>query len=63
MDLEVKYQGKIATSDDVEFIKRLIAENPEDSRRALSKKLCAAWNWVQPNGALRDMIAMVSNLE
>jgi len=56
MDLEVKYQGRIATIDDVGFIKRLIAENPCDSRRALSKKLCEAWNWVQPNGALRDMV-------
>jgi hypothetical protein len=56
MDLKVKYQGKIATADDVEFIKKLIAENPGDSRRAISKKLCQAWNWVQPNGALRDMV-------
>lgn len=56
MDLEIKYQGKVATTDDVEFIKRLIAENPGDSRRGLSKKLCEAWNWVQPNGQLRDMV-------
>jgi hypothetical protein len=65
MDMEVKYQGKIATPDDVEFIKRLISENPYDSRRALSKKLCEAWNWVQPNGALRDMVCrgFLLNLE
>lgn len=56
MNLEVKYQGRVATAEDVEFIKRLIAENPDDSRRALSKKICRAWNWVQPNGALRDMV-------
>jgi len=56
MDLEVKYQGKVATTDDIEFIKKLIAENPCDSRRRLSKKLCEAWNWVQPNGTLRDMV-------
>lgn len=56
MDLEIKYQGKIATSEDIEFIKRLIDRNPADSRRKLSKKLCEAWNWVQPNGALRDMV-------
>ncbi len=56
MDPEIKYQGKIATSDDIEFIKKLIADNPGDSRRALSKKLCEAWNWVQPNGRLRDMV-------
>lgn len=40
MDLGIKYQGKIATTDDVEFINKLIAEHPNDSRRALSKKLC-----------------------
>jgi len=56
MDLEIKYQGKIATYEDIEFIKRLIDRNPADSRRKLSKKLCEAWNWVQPNGALRDMV-------
>lgn len=56
MDLEIKYQGRIATSEDIEFIKGVIAENPGDSRRLLSKKLCEAWNWVQPNGALRDMV-------
>jgi len=56
MELKVKYQGRIANTEHVEFIKRLIAENPNDSRRALSKKLCEAWNWVQPNGALQDMV-------
>lgn len=56
MDLDVKYQGRVATSQDVEFINELIAENPDDSRRSISKKLCKAWNWVQPNGALRDMV-------
>lgn len=56
MELEIKYQGKVATSDEVEFIKKLISDNPNDSRRRLSKKLCEVWNWVQPNGALRDMV-------
>lgn len=56
MDLEVKYQGRIATRQDIEFIRKLISENPSDSRRALSQKLCKAWNWIQSNGALRDMV-------
>ena len=56
MDLEIKYQGKVATSDDVKFIKKLIDDNPNDSRRCLSKRLCEAWNWVQPNGVFRDMV-------
>lgn len=56
MDLEIKYRDKIATTEDVEFINKLIADNPCDSRWRLSQKLCMAWNWVQPNGALRDMV-------
>jgi len=56
MDLDIKYQGRVATTKDIEFIKTLIVRNPNDSRRLLSKKLCKAWNWIQPNGALRDMV-------
>jgi hypothetical protein len=33
-----------------------MAEYPADSRRQLSKRLCLAWNWVQANGELRDMV-------
>lgn len=54
--MDFKYRGKIVTCQDIEFIKRLIRENPKDSRRSLSRKLCKAWNWVQPNGILRDMV-------
>ena len=38
------------------FIRKLVGEHPTASRRALSKKICEAWNWVQPNGTLRDMV-------
>jgi len=55
MDLVIKYRGKTFNADDVSFIKRLIADNPNDSRFLLSVKLCKAWNWVQANGALKDM--------
>jgi hypothetical protein len=63
MSLQFKYRGKLLTSDDVAFINRLIGENPSDSRWALSKKLCRAWNWVQPNGALKDMVCRGLMLE
>jgi len=46
----------VVTDSDVAFIRQLVAEHPESSRRDLSKKLCVAWNWVQANGALRDMV-------
>jgi hypothetical protein len=52
----LSYRGRIVTDSDVAFIRQLIADNPTSSRRALSQKLCAAWNWRQANGALREMV-------
>jgi hypothetical protein len=59
----MKYRGRIVTDKDIAFIKRLIAEHPDLSRRRLSQELCRAWNWVQPNGALKDMVCRGLMLE
>jgi hypothetical protein len=56
MSVEIKYRGKTVTAEDIDFIKRLIADNPNDSRRSLSVKLCRECNWVQANGTYRDMV-------
>ena len=50
------YRHRVVTDDDIVFIRKLIADHPGASRKALSRKLCEAWNWVQANGALRDMV-------
>ena len=52
----LRYRGREIRAADTELIQRLIAENPRWSRRRLSAELCRAWNWVQPNGELRDMV-------
>jgi len=52
----LSYRHRVITEADVVFIRRLIAEHPGTSRWGLSKKLCQAWNWVQANGAPRDMV-------
>jgi Domain of unknown function (DUF4338) len=52
----VRYRGRVITDEEVNFISGMIANNPRWSRRRLSAELCRAWNWVQPNGALRDMV-------
>jgi len=51
-----RYRGREISSEEVAFIRRLVAEHPHLSRRALSQKLCAAWQWQQANGAPRDMV-------
>jgi hypothetical protein len=50
------YRGRVITDADVEFIRQLIAAHSSCSRRALSHKLCEAWNWRQQNGQLRDVV-------
>jgi Domain of unknown function (DUF4338) len=52
----LKYRGREITATDVDFIRELIAKHPGASRKKLSKRLCEAWDWRQPNGALRDMV-------
>jgi len=56
MQTRLSYRHRALTDSDVAFIRALIAEHPGVSRRELSKRLCEAWNWVQANGALRDMV-------
>lgn len=63
METILSYRGKSISREDVVFIRSLIAENPGDSRRKLSRKLCEAWNWVQANGQPRDMVCRSLMLE
>ena len=51
-----KYRGRVITAEDILYIRELIAADPTASRRTLSKRLCEAWQWRQPNGTLRDMV-------
>ena len=50
------YRGRPVTKEDIAFIRNLIANHPQDGRYALSRQVCYAWNWVQPNGHLKDMV-------
>jgi len=56
MELDIKYRGRVATTEDIELIERLTIDNPNDRRFALSFKFCKETNWAQPNGNLRDMV-------
>jgi hypothetical protein len=56
MESVFRYRSQEITAAQVEFIRQLIVERPEATRRRLSLLLCEAWGWKQPNGALRDMV-------
>lgn len=57
MQPEFTYRGRTLSAAQIAFVRQLIAEHPGLSRRRLSAQLCQAWNWVQPNGRPRDMVA------
>jgi hypothetical protein len=56
MQTPLTYRHRRITEDDIVFIRQLIAEHPQLSRRRLSAKLCEAWNWKQANGAPCDLV-------
>ena len=51
-----RYRSRVLSSEDVAGVRRLIAQNPQASRRALSRLVCEAWDWRQSNGAWCDMV-------
>jgi hypothetical protein len=53
---EYRYRGRTISSEEIRFLRQLIAEHPELSRCALSRLVCEAWQWKQANGALREMV-------
>ncbi|MCZ7636709.1 MAG: DUF4338 domain-containing protein [Verrucomicrobia bacterium] len=55
-DVVLSFRGRLLREADVAFLRGLIAQHPDLSRRQLSVKVCAAWGWVQPNGQPRDMV-------
>ncbi|PIE59495.1 MAG: hypothetical protein CSA32_03855 [Desulfobulbus propionicus] len=50
------YRKRTITDDDAAFIRDLITRQPDIGRCALSRKVCKAWRWVQPNGHLKDIV-------
>jgi hypothetical protein len=56
MENTLTFRNPTFTSADIAFVRQVIADHPDEGRCALSKRLCAAWNWTQPNGQPKDMI-------
>ena len=54
--VEFRYRGRQISQEDILYIRALVERHPNQSRRKLSTRLCEAWQWRQPNGALRDMV-------
>ena len=56
MEAIITYRRRSVTQEDIASIRRIIAENPDKSRRFISQEVCRQWDWRQPNGFLKDMV-------
>jgi hypothetical protein len=56
MNALLTYRGRTVTDEDLAFLRQLLADQPSLSRRALSQRVCQAWDWRQPNGVLKDAV-------
>jgi len=57
-----RYCGRDFSATELRSIKRLIADNPESSRAALSRLVCDMLSWRRPDGRLKDMSCRVAML-
>ncbi len=55
MDRERVIQGRAIRPEDVALIRDWLEDHPDSNRTRLSRALCAAWNWRNAAGRLKDM--------
>lgn len=59
---EYRYCGRIFTSKEIDWIQNLITANPDYHRLALSRIVCQEYQWLRPDGRLKDMSCRVAML-
>jgi hypothetical protein len=52
-----RYRARQLDSQDIQFIRAIISEHYQRGRSHISRVLCEAWQWVQPNGKLKEYAA------
>lgn len=59
MEPAYRIRGRDITSADLDIIRGLVADHWAKGRSVISRRLCEHWNWLQPNGALKDRACRV----
>lgn len=55
MQTECVIHGRTITIEEVEGVRKLLRDHPDWSRLRLSREVCAAWDWRNAKGELRDI--------
>ena len=53
--LPITIRRRTITEADLESIQNIVNDHWDKGRTPISKILCQKWNWIQPNGQLKDM--------
>ena len=53
----IRYRSRQLDSQDIRFIRVLISKHYQRGRSHISRALCEAWQWIQPNGKLKEYAA------
>ena len=57
-----RYSGRDFSSEDLAFIRALIADNPSCTRADLSRMTCKVLGWYKADGGLKEMSCRVAML-
>jgi len=55
IDTAIEIQGRKVGTADIGLIRRLMCEHPDWHRTRVSREVCAAWDWRNGTGQLKDM--------
>jgi len=58
----LRYCGRLFSTEAIDLIRRLIADNPRHNRAKLSRLVCDVLGWLRPDGCLKDMSCRVAML-
>ena len=58
----IQYCGRLFTMEEMDWIRRLMASEPELNRVQLSRRVCDELHWLRPDGRSKEMSCRVAML-
>ena len=58
----IRYCGRLFTTEEMDWIRRLLAAEPKLNRARLSRRVCSERHWLRPDGRSKEMSCRVAML-
>ncbi len=58
----IRYCGRLFTTEEMDWIRRLMASEPKLNRAQLSRRVCSELHWLRPDGRSKEMSCRVAML-